>query len=91
MKIIWTRIARGDFTLAISYIEEKNPVAAERLAHMVHSAVMGIAEFPQRGRPGKLTDTRDIIFLEMPYFLSYRIMGDVIVVVAFLHQKRKWP
>ena len=51
----------------------------------------GLAEFPERGRPGRKSDTRELIFTGLPYLAIYRIRGNEVEILRILHGAQNWP
>ena len=84
MKIKFTPSARGQFLDAIEYITEDNPLAAQRLRVRVEKELKHLITFPSGGR--KIPEFQELPHRELivdPYRLFYRVVGDIIWVVAF--------
>jgi toxin ParE1/3/4 len=47
--------------------------------------------FPNRGRPGKMPGTRELVLTPLPYLVVYRIEGESIQILRILHGAQKWP
>ena len=50
-----------------------------------------LAHFPESGRIGRVKNTRELVIVNTPYIVAYRIKGDTIQILAVLHGRRKWP
>jgi plasmid stabilization system protein ParE len=57
----------------------------------VVNATDQLEQFPQSGRPGRVKRTRELIVPGLPYIIPYRIVDDVILILAVIHTSRKWP
>ncbi|MGZ4789103.1 MAG: type II toxin-antitoxin system RelE/ParE family toxin [Terriglobales bacterium] len=92
MKIRWTRAAVHQLTLACDYIAADNPSAAEKLRAQILAQVKQLSEYPLAGRTGRVTDTRELVIVNTPYLIAYRITPrSEVHILAVLHGKRRWP
>jgi len=53
--------------------------------------VSALAEFPERGRPGRRAGTRELVFGGLPYLAAYRLKGDLVEILRILHGAQVWP
>lgn len=74
-----------------SYIERENPKEAGRIARTLLDAVERLAELPNRGGPGRIAGTREVVVPGTPYLIAYRLRGDRLEILAVFHGRRKWP
>lgn len=65
--------------------------AAEAMARLLMEAAEGLRAFPERGRPGRVAGTRELVIPRTPFVLVYRLAGRGLQVLAILHQARAWP
>lgn len=91
MIVRYTKLALADLRQAREYIALHNPHAAADIAARIRSAVDGLRQFPERGRPGRMPGTRELVVPRTPFVVPYRVVGQEIQVVAVLHGKRAWP
>jgi len=62
MRVRWTAPAARDLTHICDYIEEHDSSAtARRVALSIHERVSALVEFPERGRHGRRSGTRELI------------------------------
>ena len=61
MKIRWSPESAADFAGIIQYIRTQNPSAADRVAHTIYESITSLESFSQRGRPGRVKDTRELV------------------------------
>jgi addiction module RelE/StbE family toxin len=87
MKVVWRRSALADRDAIITYIEERNPLAAFELLGALVRAVDRLVEFPYIGRVGLATHTRELVVIS-PYILIYEIQEDEIQIVRVWHGAR---
>ncbi|MCB2182239.1 MAG: type II toxin-antitoxin system RelE/ParE family toxin [Desulfobulbaceae bacterium] len=90
-KIEWTSPALNDLTSAGEYISQDNPKPARRMASRVKEAVEHLREHPNLGRPGRLTDTKELVVSGTPLIVIYWIKSGGIQILRLLHHARRWP
>jgi toxin ParE1/3/4 len=91
LRVVRTRKARRDMAGAIPYLEKYSEKAARRLEAAIQAQVDRIAEYPESGqacdelRPG----IRRVVVGD--YLLFYRVIGQAVQVLRFLHGARDLP
>jgi addiction module RelE/StbE family toxin len=91
MKIRWSPEAAADFAGIVEYIRTHNPSAADRTAQTIYESINSLETFPRRGRPGKVTGTRELVLTPLPFIVVYRVDRDVVEVARVLHGSQRWP
>lgn len=91
MKIIWTNPALSDLIAIQDYIAQENPSAAYDVACRIKNAISQLSQFPEMGREGRVSNTRELIISNTPYIAPYEIDHDRLYVLAIFHASQKWP
>ena len=92
MTIRWAKDASRQLVAAHAYVAAENPTAADRLLLRITQAVKHLAEHPRAGREGRVGNTRELVIVNTPYIVAYRIKNrSAIEILAILHGKRRWP
>ena len=93
MKLVWLRKARLDLDDAIAWLGERNQSAANRVLHEISIQVSQLKVYPQLGRVGQVTETRELVIRHTRYIAPYRINFDLqqIEVLALMHESQQWP
>jgi toxin ParE1/3/4 len=91
MTVRWSPEAAADFESIIAYILEQNPSTADRIAHTIYSAVSPLDMLPNRGRPGRVEGTRELVLVPLPYVVVYRVQSDAVEISQLLHGSQRWP
>lgn len=86
----WTSEAAGDLAGIISYIEERNPVAAGQLLDDIVQTVERLPDMPFLFRPGRVPGTREVV-IRPNYLVVYKAGESVIEVLRVLHPQRQYP
>lgn len=91
MRIVWYPLALDDLESLRIYIAQDAPSSAEVVAHRLLDTVETLAEFPERGRIGRVPDTRELVVPRTPYLVAYRVREEVIEILRVLHGARRRP
>ena len=92
MRVRWTEAAVRDLTGICDYIKEHDgPATARRVALQIYGGVGALTRFAHRGRPGRKTGTRELVFPSLPFLAVYRVRNDVVEINRILHGAQKWP
>ena len=91
MRLVWTAAALRDLASARGYIAQDNAAAADDQVGRVLAAVARLVRFPEIGRPGRRSGTRELVVPCTPYVIPYRVRGDRLEVMAVFHSRQKWP
>lgn len=65
--------------------------AAEEMAARILEQANRLLDFPKMGRPGRIPETRELVIVGSPYFVSYRITDRQIEIISVIHGARQWP
>lgn len=91
MRILWTAPARWDLRAQVFYVVERNPDAARKLQAAIRHGVEALADYPNRGRPGRYEGTRELVIAGTPYVVVYRIREGSVRILRVLHGAQEWP
>lgn len=91
MRLAWTSRARRARTAAIDYIARDNPQAALDQLSEIERQIKHLPDHPAQGRPGRLAGTRELVISHTPFIVVYRIEGDALQILHFLHGAQQWP
>lgn len=91
MKLRWLELADQQFAQILDGIAADNPDAADRFELRILKAVEHLPTFPDAGRAGRVTGTRELIIGDHPYIVVYRAIPGFVEVLSILHAARQWP
>lgn len=91
MKLAWLPLAEADRDKIFDYIEEDNPLAAVAVDERIAEQVEALRRFPEAGRPGRVTGTRELVIQRSPYIAAYRVCDDTVWILRVLHSSQQWP
>ena len=90
MKLEWTATARTDRVRIARTIAQDNRSAARKLDIKLATSADGLLDYPQRGRLGRLENTRELV-VHPNYILVYEIDADTVRILTILHAAQLWP
>ncbi len=91
MRVEWSVLAEADRKAIFDYIEADSPRAAVAVDERIRDEVASLERFPERGRPGRVEGTRELVVVRTPYIAAYRITGKSVRILRVLHGARRWP
>jgi toxin ParE1/3/4 len=91
MRLHYSLRAVRDLHAAAAYVRHHDLEAALQLGQGLRSAIEGLASFPERGRPGRISGMRELMVTGTPYLVACRARGGEILILAVLHGSRRWP
>jgi addiction module RelE/StbE family toxin len=90
-KLEWTVPALEDLVAAGEYIAQENPKAAQQMAARVKEAADYLRDHPNLGRPGRLSDTKELVVSGTPFIVVYWIRKGAVQILRLLHHAQRWP
>jgi addiction module RelE/StbE family toxin len=88
----WTEAAVHDLTQICDYVAERDGAAvARRIALKICDGLDSLAEFPRKGRTGRISGTRELVFAPLPWLAVYSIREDSVVINRILHGAKRFP
>jgi toxin ParE1/3/4 len=90
MGVRWTTDAADDLEYICDYLADTSPDAARRTAKAIVDGVASLQAFPNRGRPGRVSGTREFVFAHLPFVAVYQV-NDEVHVLRILHGAQLWP
>lgn len=90
MKLVWQPSARQDRERIYRYIYADAPKSAQQLDLIFKQAALGLIDYPERGRGGRMAGTRELV-VHPNYILVYRLKPDLIEILAVIHAAQRWP
>jgi toxin ParE1/3/4 len=91
VKLEWSAFALSDREGIFDYIEADSPRSAIRVDEAIANAAERLIDFPESGRPGRVTGTRELVLTGLPYILAYIVREDVVRILRAIHGAQQWP
>ena len=91
MRVRWTTDAADDLERICDYIAQDRPDAARRIGRSILQQVSTLDMLPNRGRPGRIDGTRELVLLSLPFIAVYEVHPDDVQVLRILHGAQRWP
>ncbi len=90
MRLRWLRAALRNLDDEAAYIAREDRRAAAQTVDRIRRAVDHLSDHPELGRPGRVSGTRELVVLDTPYIVPYRVRGDRIEILRVFHGARRW-
>lgn len=91
MPIEWSPRALSDLDELQGYLAEESEGASGRVLLDILDGVMVLREFPNYGRSGRVTGTRELVVPHNSFIVPYRVKNERIEILRVLHAAREWP
>ena len=91
MRVRWTTDAADDLERISDYIANDRSESARRVALHTVQTVDSLDTFPNRGRPGRVAGTRELVLVPLPFIAIYEVHADEVQVLRVLHGAQEWP
>jgi plasmid stabilization system protein ParE len=87
MPVAFSPEALADLTEIRTYLGDRSPAAASRIAVQLVAACDRLEHLPERGRPGLVAGTRELPSV-WPYVIVYRMTSEVAELVRIWHRSQ---
>jgi toxin ParE1/3/4 len=90
MRVILSPQARQALHEQIAYLAERNPAAARQTRDRLVAALQSLETNPNAGRPGLVTDTRELVVAHTPYLFVFEVAANQVNVLRLYHGRQDW-
>ncbi len=91
MRVSWSQQARTERKANIDYISIDDPFAALNQLSEIEQQTNLLATQPEMGRIGRAEGTRELVISRTQFIAVYRIRGERIEILRFLHGAQNRP
>jgi toxin ParE1/3/4 len=91
MKVRYLPRAFADLEAIHSYIEQRNPEAAVRVAAAIAKSISGLADFPEIGQAVDEENVRVLRSAHHTYNIFYSVQGEEVQILHIRHPARRPP
>ena len=91
MRVRWTPAASADLRAISDYLKGHHPHYHQPTLRKLYDTIRALKEWPERGRPGTVDGTREILFSPLPYIAVYRFKDQTIEVLRIYHVAQYRP
>ena len=89
MRIRWTPEAAENLAQIDHYLQLNRSALAQQTVQEIYDGIYSLQEMPYRGRPGRVAETRELVFRKAPFVAVYTIEHETVVVVSIRHTSRE--
>ncbi len=87
----WVEAARADLDAEMSYLSKEDEDMALKAYATIRNQVNLLAQFPNKGRSGRVFGTRELVIQHYSYIVPYRVKDNTIEILSVFHTKRQLP
>jgi toxin ParE1/3/4 len=91
VRLEWSALALADRAAIFDHLAAENPHAAVAQDRRLAARIAGLADFPDRGRPGRVDGTRELPVPPTPFIAVYWVEAGIVRILRLLHGARLWP
>jgi addiction module RelE/StbE family toxin len=91
LMVIWLQLALQDMQQCAEFIAQDAPDAAKQAVDRIWQEGQNLRSLPDRGRPGRVPGTRELVLQGLPYCIVYRVKGKNVQILRVIHTARHWP
>lgn len=89
MKVLISGPAQSDLRAAFDFLKERNPRAAFAQMDDLMAMIRGLEDLSGRGRPGRISGTRELV-CRTGHIIAYVVREDDVVVLRVRHGRQDW-
>ncbi|MDR3096810.1 MAG: type II toxin-antitoxin system RelE/ParE family toxin [Paraburkholderia sp.] len=91
MRLEWSPLAKADREAIFDFAVTRSARSAVVMDEHIAAAVRRLRLFPEIGRHGRTTGTRELVVQGAPFIVAYRIERQTLRILRVLHSSRRWP
>lgn len=92
MNVYFTPTAKSDLTQLKTYLEPRNPIAAQKQLSAIATSARLLETFPLIGKEGRVAETRELVVPATNYILVYAILSpESLYILRVLDGREKYP
>jgi toxin ParE1/3/4 len=91
LRVCWSPLALADREAIFNFTVVSSPCRAVVWDERISASVRRLRLFPNLGRVGRVSGTRELVVESSPFVLAYRFEDEVLTVLRVLHSARRWP
>jgi toxin ParE1/3/4 len=91
LRVCWSPLALADREAIFNFTVTSSPRRAVVWDERISASVRRLRLFPNLGRVGRVSGTRELVVESTPFVLAYRFEGEALTIMRVLHSARRWP
>jgi len=91
MQVRWSPEAADDLSRIVAHIRRDSQMAAQRAAKNIYERAGALGVFPNRGRQGRVSGTRELPLPSLPFIVVYRVLDHAVEIANIIHGAQRWP
>lgn len=84
-KLRWSLAAAGDLEEIDRYLHLNHPAFALETIRRIYFSARSLRQFPEKGRTGRITGTRELVLAPLPYLIVYSVELERVDLLRIFH------
>ena len=89
MRVRYTHRAQNDLDAIYTFIDERNPVAAQSVKDLLERRIAGLADFPFKAPPSDEAGVYELTIVRFPYKVYYEVVDREVWMIHIRHTSRE--
>jgi toxin ParE1/3/4 len=85
LRLRWSLAAANDLEEISRYLHINYPAFALSTVQRIYNSAKSLKQFPEKGRPGRVQNTRELVLTPLPYLIVYSIEGEFVYLLRIIH------
>jgi toxin ParE1/3/4 len=90
-RIRWASAAADDLQAISEYLRTHYPSLSQSTIRKLYDAARSLRRFPNRGRNGRISGTRELVLAPLPYIIVYTVEPNIVHIVRVIHGAEEYP
>jgi toxin ParE1/3/4 len=92
VQVQWTEKAKNRLEEMEAYVARESPAAAKNIIlAIIKKTAVQLSKYPESGKPGRLTGTRELLFSDSPYLVVYTVRHNTLTILTIFHTAQNFP
>lgn len=91
LAVVITPDAKASIDDIDAYIARDSPERARRVKERILAAARSLSILPERGWPGEIDDTRELLVKRLPYTIVYTVIDEIVYILGVYDQRPDRP
>lgn len=90
-RLRWSIAAADDLESISLYLHVNHPNFASGTVTRIYLSARSLRQFPEKGRPGLIEGTRELVLAPLPYLITYSYSEECVHLLRIFHGAQQRP
>ena len=88
MRVRYTHRAHDDLDAIYTFLDDRNPTAAQSVKDLIERRIAGLADFPFKAPPSEDAGVYELTIVRYPYKVYYEVANTEVWIIHIRHTSR---